>query len=105
MAGMIESISNSEQVMAQEARDSEINKIQRALETQIVKSKLEAYGLTPDEITARMQDMTDAQIHLLSQASDDVLAGGEFGFIIAILLIILLVIVILKVSGHSVVVK
>ena len=49
--------------------------------------------------------MTDGQIHLLAQALDDVLAGGEFGLIIAILLIILLVIVILEVSGHSVVVK
>jgi hypothetical protein len=45
-------------------------------------------------------------LHMLAQASNDVLAGGDgLGIVIGILLIILIVIVILKVTGHSVIVK
>jgi hypothetical protein len=106
LAGMIGSVSSTQQVTSQESRDSEIGKIQRALETKIVKSKLEAYGLTPDEITAKLQGMTDEQIHMFAQASNDILAGGDgLGVVIAILLIILIVIVILQLTGHSVIIK
>ena len=103
MAGMIGSVSTSQQVMSQEVRDAEIGKIQCVLETQIVKSKLEAYGLTPDEITAKLQGMTDEQIHTLAQASDDVLAGGDgLAVLIALLLIALIVILI---TGKSIAIK
>jgi hypothetical protein len=53
----------------QESRDSEISKIQRALETEIVKSKLEAHGLAPDEITAKLQGMTDAGLSVTALQS------------------------------------
>jgi hypothetical protein len=105
VAGMIGSIPSS-QVPGQEIRDSELSKIQRALETQIVKSKLEAYGLTPDEIAAKLQGMTDDQIHLLAQASEDLLAAGDGGEVfLAILLIILIVLLIMYMSGHRIIVK
>jgi hypothetical protein len=105
VAGMIGSVSSS-QVPSQEARDSEISKIQCALETQIVKSKLGAYGLTPDEIAVKLQGMTDGQIHLLAQASDNLLVAGDGGeVLIAVLLIILIILVIMYMSGHRVIVK
>jgi hypothetical protein len=106
-AGMVGSFSTSQQVTSREARHAEINKVQRALENQIVRAKLEAYGFTPDEITAKLQGMTDQQIHLLAQASEDVLAGADdgLGVLIAILLIVLIVILILKLSGKSIVIK
>ena len=54
-----------------------------------------------------MQDLTGEQIHLLAQASDEVLAGGDsgLGVVMAILLIVLIVILILKLSGKSVAVR
>lgn len=106
IAGMVGSIS-SEAASGLAVKETEIGKIQRALETEIVKEKLKAYGLTPDEISARLQDLTDEQIHLLAQASDNVLAGADdgLGVLIAVLLIILIVILILKLSGKSVVVR
>ncbi|MGE5789850.1 MAG: PA2779 family protein [Syntrophaceae bacterium] len=106
VAGMIGSVSSDAATEAG-GRDSDIGTIQRALETQIVKEKLKAHGLAPDEINSRMQDLTDEQIHLLAQASDAVLAGGDsgLGIVIAILVIVLLVILILKLSDKSIVVK
>jgi hypothetical protein len=103
VAGMIGSVSSPE-ASGQVLRGTEINKIQRALETEIVKEKLNAYGLTSDEINQKLQGMTDEQIHMLAQASDDILAGADdgLGILIAILIIVLLVILILKLTGHSV---
>ena len=86
------------------ARETEIGKIQRALETEIVKEKLKAYGLTSDEINTKLSDLTDEQIHMLAQASDNILAGADdgLGILIAILLIVLIVILVLKLSGKTV---
>lgn len=106
IAGMIGSVSSPE-ALGQGLRETEIGKIQRALETEIVKEKLKAYGLTSDEINNKLRDLTDEQIHILAQASDDVLAGGDSGagIVIAILLIVLIVIIILKLSDKSIVIK
>lgn len=106
VAGMIGSVS-SDAASEVGGRDSDIGTIQRALETQIVKEKLKAHGLAPDEINSRVQDLSDEQIHLLAQASDAVLAGGDsgLGIVIAILVIVLLIILILKFSDKSIVVK
>jgi len=103
IAGMIGSVSTSQQVMSQEVRNSEIGQIQCALETQIVKSKLEAYSLTPDEIAVKLQGMTDEQIHLLAQASDDVLAGGDGLAVVIVLLLIALIVILIM--GKSIAIK
>jgi hypothetical protein len=58
-------------------RAEEINKIQSALENELVRAKLHAYGLTAEEVDQKVDRMTNEQIHLLAQASDDILAGGN----------------------------
>ena len=104
VAGMVGSVSS--QGASSETRQDELSRIQRALETEIVKEKLKAYGLTPGEIEQKLQGLSDGQIHMLAQASDQVLAGGDgLGVVIAILVIVLLVILILKLSDKSIVIK
>ena len=107
IAGMIGSVASSDAYYDRGVRETEISKIQRALETEIINEKLKAYGLTSDEINAKLCDLTDEQVHLLAQASDNVLAGADdgLGVLIAILLIVLIVILILKLSGKSVFVR
>ena len=101
MAGMITSGGTSSEV-----RQDELSRIQRALETEMVKEKLMAHGLTPGEIEQKLAGLSDEQIHMLAQASDQLLAGGDaLGVVIAILVIILLVILILKLSDKSIVIK
>lgn len=87
-------------------RGEEINRIQRALETEIVKSGLEAHGLSPREARERLQSLSDEQIHLLAQASDRVLAGGDGGgVVVAVLIIILLVLLILYLQDKRIVIR
>ena len=106
IAGMIGSLGSSQKTDAQ-IRSEEINKIQRALETRVVNEKMQAYGLQPEEIKAKLQSMSDDQIHMLSQASDRLLAGadGGLGIIIGLLIIFILVLVILKLMNKSVTIK
>jgi hypothetical protein len=106
VAGMIGSVFSPEVSSDQRVRGTEISKIQRALETEIVKEKLNAYDLTPDEINVKLHDLSDEQIHMLAQASDQILAGGDGGeVVIAVLLIVLIVLLILYLTNKHVVVR
>ncbi len=104
IAGMIGSITSEGQT-TQSLREMEINKIQRALENQLVREKLKAYGLTPEEVNQKLSQMSDQQIHMLAQASDRVLAGGDIlGTVIAVLIIVLLIVLILKLLGKEIII-
>ena len=106
-AAMVQSRMSSQQQADHErmqSKDSET--IQRALENKLVQEKLAAYGLTQEEINAKLQFMTDQQRHLLAQASEKVLAGGDgIGVVIGLLIITLLVIVILKLLDKEVIIR
>ncbi len=84
----------------------DMDRVQLALENRIVQEKLRANGLDAEEVKARLSSMTPAQIHLLAQASDDVLAGGDgVGFVIGVLVVVILVIIILKLLNHDIIIK
>ncbi len=105
VAGMVGSMGSPE-FQASETRGDEIKKIQLALENELVQAKLKAYGLTAEEIQNKIQDMTDNQISLLAQASDNVLAGGDgLGLLIGVLVVVLLIIVIVKLLNRSIVIR
>ncbi len=104
-ASMVSSMVSEPKAANGETTTEEIEKIQQALEHKLVKEKLEAYGLTSEEVQAKLVNMTDGQVHTLAQASDDVLAGGDgLGIIIAILVIVLLVILILKLMDKDIII-
>jgi hypothetical protein len=103
-AAMVPSMDSSGQASSDMARD--IDTIQRALETKMVQEKLEAHGLTAEEVAAKLPSMTTTQIHLLAQASDDVLSGGDgLGVIIAVLIIVILIIIILKLMNKEIIIR
>lgn len=105
-ASIVESKFSQHQTDVKNQRDIEIDKIQRALENQIVKEKLKAYGLNEEEVKEKLSKMTDEQIHMLAQASDRVLAGGDgIGAVIGVLVIILLIIVILKLLNKEIIIR
>lgn len=86
---------------------TDIDTIQRALENKLVQEKLQAYGLSAAEVNAKLAHMTPAQLHLIAQASNDVLAGGDdgLGLVIGVLVVIILVIIILKLLGKDIIIK
>lgn len=104
-AGLIPSVPSSAET-ADKTRGAEIDKVQKVLEMQIVIDKLEAYGLSADEVKAKLQGMSDDQLHMMAQASDRVLAGGDgLGLVIGILIVVLLIIVIMKLLDKQIIIK
>ncbi len=105
-AAMIDSTFSDKNITVKSEREANIDKIQRALENEIVREKLKAYGLDENQVKEKLSQMSDQQIHMLAQASDKVLAGGDgIGFVIGVLIIVLLVVLILKLLGKEVIIR
>ncbi|MCE5312245.1 MAG: PA2779 family protein [Nitrospiraceae bacterium] len=89
--------------LSQTDRAADMEKVQKLLEMKVVQQRLADYGLTQEEISSRLSQMSDQQIHQLATQIDDLKVGGDaIGLVIGVLVIILLVIVILKLTGHKV---
>jgi hypothetical protein len=105
VAGMVGSVPSHGFTCLKDQK-GDMNRIQALLESEIVKAKLAAYGLAPEEIAQKLGEMTEDQISLLARASEDLLAGGDgIGAVVGVLFIILLVLLILKVSNKTIIVK
>jgi hypothetical protein len=92
----------SDQSFASVSREEDMATIQGALEHKLVKERLRALGYTEDEIKARLDRLSDAELHSLATQFDSLMPAGHLGTVIAILVIIILVIVILMLTGHRV---
>lgn len=99
-ADMINSVSG---VDGNSNRAQKIETIRRSLENKLVRQKLKEAGLNTRDVEQRLATMSDAQIHTLAHASQDVLAGGDaLELVITVLIIALLVILILKLMGKDI---
>lgn len=81
-----------------EERVADIAKVRAALETKLVGEKLKQLGFNKEEITSRLGQLSDAQLHKLAVKSDEMrVAGDGFGVVIAVLVIAILVVLFLYV--------
>ena len=86
-------------------RAAELEQIQKALETKMIKERLGKLGFTQDEINNRLSQLSDRQIHQFALKINDLKVGGSgFEVLVVTLLIGILVGVWFYVTGHSVVV-
>ncbi len=84
-------------------READLAKIQNALETKMLKNRLEQLGFTEDEINARIEKLSDQELHQLALQIEDLKKGGDgLGVIIALLVIVALVILIMKLMGKKI---
>jgi Family of unknown function (DUF6627) len=87
-------------------RQSDMAKVQMLLEDKMVRERLKALGLTEEEISARLDQLSDQEIHALATQLDTVTAGGSTGeVIIVILLVAILVVLVLQLSGKRIAVR
>jgi parvulin-like peptidyl-prolyl isomerase len=99
------------QNMAESAADSAVRaadmaKIQTVFESKILQQKLMDYGLSPEETMARVNTLSDQQIHQLATHTDSLQAGGDGGgTIIGLLIIAILVVVLIYLIQGRIVIK
>jgi predicted PurR-regulated permease PerM len=87
-------------------RDADLDKVQRVLESKMVAKRLETLGLSTEEITQRLDKLSDEELHWFASQVDSLYPGGNgLGLIIAVLVIILLVLVILKVTDKKIIIE
>lgn len=87
-------------------RAADLQKIQRVLESKVVQQRLEDFGLTPDEVTARLTRLSDDQLHQMATQVDALIPGGDagLGIVIALLVIAILAVILVYLLGHRIVV-
>ena len=72
----------------------------------MVRERLKALGLTEEEMSARLDQLSNQEIHALATQLDTVTAGGSTGeVIIVILLVAILVVLVLQLSGKHIAVR
>ena len=86
LAAMIETETTLDSPSAQQARD-EINKL---LLREDVQSELLAHGIEPLEAKARIDSLSDAEVVRLADQIHKIPAGGEVGYVIALVLLVTL---------------
>jgi hypothetical protein len=86
-------------------RQQDMATVQKALEHKLVKERLSDLGYTEEEIAARLNQLSDQELHSFASQLDSLNPGGDgLGIIIAILVITLLVILILKLWDKRIVI-
>ncbi len=102
-AGLMESRLADGAALSQRAE--QIETIRQALEREVVSQRLADFGLSAQEVSVKLDTLSDAQLHQLSGLSKDLAAGGILEGIIAVLIIVLLVIVILKLTNKQILIR
>lgn len=85
-------------------RAAELEKIQSVLESKVVRQRLEDYGLTAEEINARLTQLSDAQLHHLATQIDAMIPAGDggLGIVIALLVIAILAVILIYLLDHKI---
>ncbi len=87
-------------------RKADMATIQKTLESAVIKQRLMDYGLSPEEAMARINQLSNEQVHAFAAQLDSVQAGADgFDGLIFILVVAILVIVIIELTGHRVIVR
>jgi len=87
-------------------RRTDISKIQRTLESTVIKQRLSDFGLTSEEALTRINSLSDEQIHQFAGNLDSLQAGADsLDALVFLLLVAILVVIILQATGHKVIVK
>jgi Family of unknown function (DUF6627) len=76
-------------------RAEDLQKVQRLLENKIVRQRLQDMGLNAEEITARLDRVSDIQMHQLAVQIDALMPGGDDGTLTTIALVLLIVVLVL----------
>lgn len=86
-------------------RLAELQKIQRVLESKVVRQRLEDFGLAPEEIHAKLSRLSDEQLHQFATEVDAIIPAGDgLGIVIALLVIAILAVILVYLLNHRIII-
>ena len=82
-------------------RATDLQKIQKLLESKLVRHKLSQFGLTAEEVEARLHQLDDEQLHQVASQIDALEAGGDatVAWVVALVLVLVIVFLVLELTG------
>jgi hypothetical protein len=84
-------------------RQADMTRVQKVLENKMVTQRLKALGYTEEEISARLDQLSDEELHALATRLDTLtVAGSTSSVVIIILLVAILVVVVLMFMGKRI---
>lgn len=86
-------------------RAADLQKIQSVLESKVIRQRLEDFGFTQEEITAKLAKLSDEQLHQFATEVDAIIPAGDgLGIVIALLVIAILAVILVYLLNHRIVV-
>ncbi len=87
-------------------RPADLEKLQKFLETKMVRERLKDLGFAPEEVRMKLAGLDDRQVHQLALRLDEMQVAGDAGeVIIIVFLAAILVVLILYAMGHRIIFK
>ncbi len=92
--------------LSQGERSQDLQKVQKFLETKMVRERLKELGFPPEEIQLKLGSLTNQQIHQVALRLDEMKVAGDGGEVIVIVfLVAILIVLIIYAAGHKIVLK
>jgi hypothetical protein len=86
-------------------RMADLQKIQTVLESKVVRQRLEDFGLSQDEINARLAGLSDNQLHQFATDVDAIIPAGDgLGIVVVLLVIAILAVILVYLLNHRIVI-
>ena len=89
--------------LTQSNRHADLQKIQKVLETKIIRERLKQLGISEEGIQNRLDQLTDDQIHQVASKVDELNVGGDgLEVVIALVVIVILAVIIYYLLSHKI---
>lgn len=86
-------------------RMADLQKVQAVLESKVVRQRLEDFGLSQEEINARLAGLSDSQLHQFAIDVDAIIPAGDgLGIVVVLLVIAILAVILVYLLNHRIVV-
>lgn len=87
-------------------RMADLKKIQKVLETKMIKERLKQLGFTEDSIQNRLQQLSDEQLHQFALKLEELKVGGNGAeVVISLFVIAILIVILIYLLGHRIAIK
>ena len=105
VAMLIPALPAAAESSADSNRMADLHKIQTVLESKVVRQRLEDFGLSQEEINARLAALSDDQLHQFATDVDAIIPAGDgLGIVIALLVIAILAVILVYLLNHKIVI-
>jgi Family of unknown function (DUF6627) len=104
----VEAAFSPSEVMGQQAvnRIADLEKIQKVIQVKMIRERLNALGLSQEEIQARLNQMSNDQVHQLAVNLDEMkVAGDDAVTVLIVLVIVAIAILLVYLMGYRLILK